>query len=535
MELSLVLARDGSPTCAIGGSYLHSKYEPAKEALRFAQTELKSSSPACVIILGPCLGYLCAAVRTILPGALVLAIQYSPFFAGKTVACADAEWLPGRDRSLESFLDGRVDEDAISGVAVLEWEPASRAFPEEARAAREAVRASLDRLASSTATVKASGRRWIANACASYLTIEKALRFSCERSRCPVLLAAAGPSLRQSLLGLAPARGSFATVAVSSALSACLAAGIEPDLVVATDGGFWSRSHLYPLARSRIPLAAPLTALPSASLYRTTQVALLDQGSFAEAELLAQGIPALSLPPHGTVSGSALSLAARLTEGPILAAGLDLASYGEIEHSRPHGFDPILEAGSSRLSPVEGALWSRAAASSPQSLDSPPWRYSRSLEAYASALSLDARALAGRLFRITPSPVRLEGFQPLSPREACLLASSLAKGSGAASRRVEGPFALEAAALPPAGERAAFLASRLASWRDRAREACACLVKGRLIADRALAELLRSIDIVDYAAARRAALSGGDPAPTARELARRSEVFLSALEGRFSL
>jgi hypothetical protein len=42
------------------------------------------------------------------------------------------------------------------------------------------------------------------------------------------------------------------------------------------------------------------------------------------------------------------------------------------------------------------------------------------------------------------------------------------------------------------------------------------------------------VDIVDYAAARRAILSGGEPRKSARDLADRCESFLSDLERRFA-
>jgi hypothetical protein len=528
MKLSVRSSRSGAPTCCANDIWLHSPYDPEREALRFVKSKIGSAHSSHLLILGPCLDYLSDALRSILPGARVIAVQYSPFFEGKTVGLADASWNPLSGMSLDAFLDATLDEDAISGVSVFEWEPAARAFPEEALLARKAVRASLDRLTSSTATVKASGQKWIANACASFLLVESILEL--RRSSVPVLIAAAGPSLRESLGAFSSIKGRFATIAVSSALAACRSAGIEPDLVVSTDGGYWSRLHLYPLAGEGSPIATPLTALPSASLYRRATILLLDQGTFAESELLPSLGPALRIPPHGTVSGTALQLAARLTEGPIVAAGLDLASYGDLDHARPHGFDAVLSRTVSRIAPLEGVLWSRGLDAAPQSLAEKPWRTSRALTAYASALALDARALPGRLFRIGPSPLPLPGFASIDGRGLEALAAS----PSAAAALPIGESLFSNATAPPRSLREAILAERLASWRGLAREASSSMGQGSL-PDRALvAELLRSIDIVDYAAARRAILARGDPAPAARELERRCDLFLSALEGRFA-
>jgi hypothetical protein len=523
MDITVVASKSLAPACKAGDVWLHSPYDPEREAQRFVLSALGTSRPTHVILLGPCLDYLSSAVRSVLPLSRIVSVQYSAFFAGKERSAPDASWHPGLGSSLDAFLDANLDEDAVSGVAVLEWEPAARAFPAETFLAKKAVGSSLDRLNSSTATIKAFGKRWIANACASFLLIERALTVL--PGEWPVVVAAAGPSLNASLELLSGSGGRFVMIAVSSALVACLKAGLAPDIVVSTDGGFWSRTHLHPLSGKGAVLASPLTALPSASLYRSNDLVLLDQGSFAESELLPRLGPSLSLPPHGTVSGTALYLASRITQGPIIAAGLDLASYGDLSHARPHGFDSFLAGSSSRLSPLEATLWSRGIDSAPERLSIEPWRSSRVLKAYASALSLDFRSLHGRIFRLLPSPQSLSAFDPID-------AESLGYLMAKAPRREASLFA-EAAILSPS-DRRSVLAERLTAWRGLAADAAAGMGKGFMPEAPLVSELFRSIDIVDYAAARRAILGSGDPRPAASDLAARCDTFLSDLERRFS-
>jgi hypothetical protein len=529
MEPSLVASRAGPPACRAGEAWLHSRFDPSREADRFAAASLGDGRPPAVVLLGPCLGYLGEAVRRILPRATLVSVQHSPFFRGREVFEADFSWYPDSDRSLDEFLDSALDEDAVSGLAVLSWPPAEMAFPEESRAAAGALRASLDRLASSSATVKVFGKRWIANACRSYLLAETAL--SMESTDAPVVVAAAGPSLVPSLHAIAPVRGSIILIAVSSALAACRAAGLDPDIVVSTDGGNWSRLHLYPLAARSAPIASPLIALPSASLSGRAPFLLIDQGGFAESRLLPTiGAPDLSIirvPPHGTVSGTAILVASRLGSGPVIAAGLDLACLGDLDHARPHGFDYVSSGSSGRLYPEEGDRWSRAAESAPDATSSPPWRTSRSLSAYASGLDSSLGRLRGRLFRLNPSPISLPAFEAL---DDSALRSLLGGLSSAAGARRGSPFAGTAQPLRPRASREAELRGALSEWRALASDSSELLASGRLVADDRVAELLRSIDIVDYAASRRAILSGGDPAAAARELGRRADRFLLGLE-----
>jgi len=523
MGLTVLSSKTFAPTCKADGLWLHSPYDPEREADRFALSSLGSSKPSHVLLLEPCLGYLAASVRRLLPRARIVCLHYSAFFQDKQRCSPNASWYPGTGPGLDAFLESAVDEDAIAGVAVLEWEPATRAFPLEAAAAKRAVRASLDRLNASSATVKAFGKRWIANACASFLLVERAL--SPRAGSFPVVVAAAGPSLNSALAALSERRARFATVAVSSAFEACRSAGIEPDIVVSTDGGFWSRALLYPASRRPAALASPLTALPSACLYRSSSLLLLDQGSFVEADLMPLLGGGLRLPPHGTVSGTALHLASRLTDGPIIAAGLDLASYGDLSHARPHGFDAFASRGSFRLAPLERTVWSRGAAGTPDKLPEAPWRTSRVLDDYASSLPMDFRHLAGRLFRLYPSPQRLTGFGKIEAADL----------EGLLQRRGAGPWlSLDEAPLSDAAGRAAVLSERIARWRGTVSEAARGMGEGRAPSSPAVAELLRSVDLVDYAAARRAILAGGDPAPAAKDLALRGDSFFASLERRFS-
>ncbi|MDP3178674.1 MAG: DUF115 domain-containing protein, partial [Spirochaetaceae bacterium] len=439
------------------------------------------------------------------------------------VSSADAVWYPDDPVALEDFLENALGDDAVSGVRALEWEPAARAFPEESRACAASVRAVLDRQASSAATLKTFGRRWIANACRSFLLAGKAVDL--RRAASAVVVAAAGPSLNRSLAALEPYRETIALIAVSSALKACLDAGFKPDIVVTTDGGYWSRSHLYPLTGTSIVLAAPLTALPSARLWPSSTLLLLDQGSFAERELLPLLGPALLLPPHGTVAGTALRLASRLFEGPIIVAGLDLACRGDAEHASPHAFEALLEKDSRRLDPAEGRIWSRAVSVAPDSLGG-GWRGSRSMGTYAATIALDLRGKGERPYRLCPSPVEIAGFASLRPEDLRGLLGEMAQAA-----RGTTPLG-KALELPAPSLRASLLDEKLGSWKELACRGAARLEKGEDVGDRDIEDLLRSVDLPDFAAARRAAFRGEDPGPSARNLSAAVLAFLSDLRER---
>ena len=517
MELVFEPARNGEPSARLGSLRLHSAYDPGEEARRFLDSSLGGKRPALVVLLGPCLDYLSPLLKARFPRAAILSIQYSSGFEGR--GAADAAWSPGPGPELGDFLERSLDEDLAVGVTVLEWPAASRAFPAEAEAAARILRGHLERMAASAATLKSFGRRWFANACRSFLLAERLLAPTALDGA--LVVAAAGPSLEEALEDLLPHRGRFRLLAVSSALAALRARGFEPDLVVATDGGFWSRAHLEPLAERPAALAAPLSALASASLSANPLLPVRQDG-FPERELCEALGGGLAIPSHGTVSGTALRLALRLGPGPVIAAGFDFAALGSRSHAGPHGFDHLTRHAASRLGPAEGLAWEREAALSPTLLSEGPWRSSRSLETYAAALSSECESLPDRLFRLRPSPVPLSGFAEIGGKDLPGLLGPA---------RLE-PKAFAEASPPPLESRRAVLKALFAHSREASRQALLAFRAGDSPAGGRAAELFRALDLPDWAAALRALASGGDPGPAAQALDAGVRAYLDDLEGR---
>lgn len=522
-ELIFEPSRSGSLTCRLGGLYLHSAYDPELEAERFvAQAIDPGRKPGLIILGGPCLGYLSSALHKLRPGASIVALQYSRAFEGREVAAADASFYFGPGLPpLASFLERTLGEDSVSGVAYLDWPPAAQAFPAEAAEAEAAVRAALDRFASEAATVKTFGKRWIVNSCRSFLLAERLVSLC--PGQAPIVVAASGPSLGQALAELEPFKGLFYLFAVSSALAACRERDFEPDLVVATDGGPWSRHHLYSLAGGRIPLASPLSALPSADLFKGLPLLLLNQGFFPENELAAALGGGLALGGAATVSGTSLRIAGRATTGPIIAAGLDLASFDIVSHASPNGFDALVRRGEGRELPAETSVFERERPAAPELLGAGPWRSSRSLALYASALAGEAPSYEGRLFRLCPSPLALEGFK--TPTQAGV--SELFDSSPSPSAPLFEPLPLIAE-----GERRRMLARAFAQWREEAVLGSATLAAGDLPESGIARELFRSIDLPDWAASRRAVLRAESPEPARARLVKTTLDFISELERR---
>ena len=511
----------GLPTVAMGGRNLHSTRDPRVEARRFIEARESSGKRigpgSLVLLVGACLDYLAECLSGFHEGIDIVSIQLSSDFRGRERPGARLHWYAGERESLDGFLLSLLDPDELSPLVVLEWQPGMEAFPEEARAVREALARALSRNASEAATTRASGRRWIANAVRNFLGVEELVMMG--RLTAPVLVLGAGPSLPEALALLEPLRESFHVIAVSSAAAAALARGIVPDLVVNTDPGWWSFPHLATLAGRSIPVAMPLSACQP---WHASPILVVDQGLAFESELAGRLGPALRLPSHGTVSGSALFLAATMGSGPIVVAGFDFAATASESHARPHAFDGHILSAEGRLRPGEGLRWSRLSSAHPEILGDSGWRTSRSLGIYASAIASDAVGIGGRLWRLCPSPVDIPGARPLDP--AGLTALSLATGRKAPSLPLRPVSATD--------DRRGALPGILATWRREARD---YLDQGpdAIVRQLPIADLLRCIDLPDWAALRRAGRRGLWVPESAARLLDEVETFLAALEKRW--
>jgi len=363
----------------------HSRYDPGKEAERFAVRELKGKQPSLVILLGPGMPFLATALRSILPGARILAVQPDAGFDRHWAALPYPCWSPGSGQELLAFFDAQLyDGKAAGGVAILEWPPVMRAFPGWAGRIRTAAETALELLSSNAATSAYWARRWLRNA----------WRFSAaprnlaelKPGQGVTLVACAGPSLEPVLPVLGERRQDVFVVALAAAHAALSRHGVIPDLLVSTDPGPWNALHVRLAQDGKVPLAcAPGSFLPASILDGAGMLLPLDTAlPFDELAAMAVGSRAFKAPSSGTAAGAALDIAASAGSGPVFIAGLDLAARSYLAHARPYALDHVDREYSSRVNPGTSQMVTSAFERYPQVSGS--WRLSRAFDAYASGL-----------------------------------------------------------------------------------------------------------------------------------------------------
>lgn len=390
---------------------IHSSYDPVKEAEKYLK-EHASASSSTLLLLGPGLNYLGKVLLKTCPQTRVISIYYDTFFYREGGEDAASSWHPGSDEQFLQFMRSRIDEVSFQGMTVIEWPPSATAFPEVARRVNTELAQFAREMNGSIIATAAFGKKWFTNAFHNAVIPECIGTFVPGGK--PVVIAAAGPSLSRSCSVLNKMRNEISLWALPSSLMTLNASSLIPDLIISTDAGFYSSFHFSPCRHfPDVPVAMPLTAYPVSHLTANPLVPLT-QSSAVETMITGEtGIQAVSIIPHGTVTGSALSLALQSQAKSIVFAGFDCCFRDIIEHTRPHSFDAFLTLHATKLAPEYSLLYHRAREQTTRFIPEHSIRTSLPLETYAGWFNGRSFSSSSRLYRLHPSPVNIESLLPL--------------------------------------------------------------------------------------------------------------------------
>ncbi|MCX7787518.1 MAG: DUF115 domain-containing protein [Spirochaetes bacterium] len=403
-------AKSGLPTARCNGIFLHSLYDPLREAEQYLRSLSLPSQLKTILVLGSGLGYLERCLCSLYPNTKVLSLQFSTFFDGKVVHSLPPShcYYPYPHCSLEDFLYKTTEGTDLKDLQILTWNPSFQAYSRMAQTITERVLQVLRQISRSFQTTYVFGRRWILN-CVKNFLFHPPKRLL-QTIPYPICIAASGPSLSVNLPTLRRFRDRYILLALPSSLTTLKEHGIFPDLGVMTDAGYYATYLMHPFRRNRnakeptLPLAFPLTAA-FLSPHPSMEPILFSQGTGIERVFIPYfPFPLEYVSPHGTVAGTALELALKITTGPVVFVGLDLSVVGSLEHTRSHPFEELLDVQISRFQGTETPRIRRIWDQYPQKLGS-NYRTSPALQTYAEWFQMHSHRWKNRVFRIAPSPV----------------------------------------------------------------------------------------------------------------------------------
>lgn len=374
------LAKNGELTASEGGLALHSSYNPQAEAQKTAAAALQDGKDI-LVFAGIGLGWLPNAAAKI-QGAdektfIILEPEPQRFFAA--LASLDFSELFKIPKLF--FAIGATCEQAASLVQCAGGFEKAKILSQKSQTAGaqewfdgffKRAKEQLDKAQVNTNTLEKFGRLWLKNGArnleqmrrlggaaaffgaADFSQNPKAALPACEsQGSLPSVLLAAGPSLEEILPHLRQIKDRAVTIAVDTALRACLRANVQPDFIVLTDPQYWASLHLAGLSAPQSILVAESAAYPSVFRFDCKQIVLMSSlfplGKYIEARLGKKG----QLASGGSVATSAWDFARAIGSKEIFAAGLDLGYPNMQTHIKGSAFEERIHINSSRLNGAE--------------------------------------------------------------------------------------------------------------------------------------------------------------------------------------
>jgi hypothetical protein len=353
----------GHPTATLDGIFLHSRYDPWRDAAVQVEKEIDPAATA-VVILGFGLGYGTEAARARFPDLPLLVVEPNTEVFRAALSGRDLSLLLS-DRSVflhvgstPETLAPLLESLPLAKPGFLRLRPALENDPAAYRAAEEVVRSWLLRRDININTLNRFGRLWVRNLARnmrSFLEYPGVASLEDVFKGIPALVVAGGPSLDSIRRRLLELSRHVLVIAVNTALKPCLEAGVEPDFTVVVDPQYWASRYLDWAPSTRGGLVVEPSANPR--VFRRAHASyflcssLFPLGETLEAAVGEKG----KLGAGGSVATSAWDLARLLGANPVYTAGLDLGFPGMRTHCRGVYAEDLWFCGSNRLAPLEGS------------------------------------------------------------------------------------------------------------------------------------------------------------------------------------
>ncbi len=359
--ITLAPTPSGLPTAMLGGTYIHSRYDPRKEAAAQIASDAGGQPTAC-LILGFGLGYAAEELARRFPSAEIVVVEPDPAFFRAALAARDLSGLFSSPRlrllvaEKPEKLSSVLEDLPLAALRIIKLRAETGKNPEYFDAAEQIAHAFLLRKDINVNTLNRFGRLWVRNLASNiraFLDSPGVALFAGLFEGIPALLLAGGPSFDTVKPHLAALSQRMLVVAVETPLRPCLEAGVSPDFVVMVDPQYWATRYLdWTDSYDGFVVAEPSThprTFRSAGRRFIFASSLFPLGARLESLIGEKG----KLGAGGSVSTSAWDLCRLLGAGPVYTAGLDLGFPGRRTHCAGAFFEERWFTLHSRLSPAE--------------------------------------------------------------------------------------------------------------------------------------------------------------------------------------
>jgi len=359
----LETSRSGHPTLSANGLFVHSRYDPLRDAERAVADEARYSSSGC-LFAGCGLAWLPELYARKFPQATIVLVEPDIFLFLLCLASRPLANLLNHPslvllvgtppREVLSLLE-RMDLQDLSVDDNPALTAANRPWFDEFAVLRKRTREKKEINAN---TLRRFGDLWLKNMSRNLHEMRDRPGIGSLGGRfsgMPVLVIAAGPSLDRMLPRLKEIRKHAVIIAVDTAVRACVRSGVEPDFIILVDPQYWNWRHLDGLECPSSILITESAAWPAVFRFRCREIylcaSLFPLGKFLESRTGER----TQLGAGGSVSTTAWDFARHLGPSLICMAALDLGFPEKKTHFTGSIFEERAHTASHRLAPAETA------------------------------------------------------------------------------------------------------------------------------------------------------------------------------------
>ena len=339
MSVSFSTSKNGEETCIIDSTYIHSRYAPSNEIKRWVDNIQCDFKPLFVFVIAPGIPYCSSFFKDKFPDAKLILLhfftEFEKYDSNSFLSLYYKNELTAVDFS--EMLFDYFGEEVASRILFVSYKPCENLLQSQIKTVFEGISLYLKKSRDVIATRTFFSKKWFLNTVRFFKNIHEPYRYNSQKLTCDVLIAASGPTLKDSLPYIIQYRSRFFLLAVSSSVNCLIENNIIPDLVISTDGGYWAKKHLEILEKNRdIPLCISCESALPYSVYQNRIVPINYDDFLENALFKLSDIDSINLSRNGTVSGNALEIALKLTNKNVYMVGVDLQSGNGFPHSQPN-------------------------------------------------------------------------------------------------------------------------------------------------------------------------------------------------------
>ena len=427
--LEILPSKAGVPTAKDGGKFLHSSYNPLREAETAAISAKKSVSECDGAVFFSCgLGYAAISYAKLYPNDTIIIVESDPAYFFTALSLVDwsglfshKNFIIALGTGIESVVALIEQTSGLKHTAISENASQSAHSADYFNALRELIERNRRKVEINASTLEKFSKLWLKNTCKNLHYLRDLDGINIFKDSCPedlpAVILAAGPTLEEILPELAEIKKHAILIAVDTALRACLRAGVEPHFIVLTDPQYYAWRHIAGLSSPSSILITESAAYPAVFRFKCKKIvmcaSLFPLGQYIERKIGNKG----QLVAGGSVSTTAWDFARFIGAKNIYFSGLDLGYPDFQTHIRGSTFEEAIHTKSGRFAPAEKSGVAALFGANPQydiDYDGKKILTDSKMKMFAWWFESKAEEFKGRIktFSLSPRSLKIPGFEP---------------------------------------------------------------------------------------------------------------------------